>query len=87
MCRRANFPTKSIRIWKLPGCLVVHFQRFDRNTRKKDCTTVDFPLDNFELVDGENKLHTYQLVSCCNHTGMIDYGHYTAVCRTLKGWK
>jgi ubiquitin C-terminal hydrolase len=61
--------------------------------RDKITTRVDFPLDNLSLnaFIGNAELRNsdnfdYRLVAVSNHTGTMDGGHYTAVCRHSRRW-
>jgi ubiquitin C-terminal hydrolase len=57
--------------------------------RDKINTVVDYPIDNldlgkFILNNDNNKKYKYNLYAISNHTGTLDGGHYTALCKNDK---
>lgn len=83
-CKEFVQATKKFDIWTIPEVLVIHLKRFQYNkyTRDKLDTYVDYPLDNFDL--GPHILSTpehntkYELFAVSNHYGGLGGGHYTA---------
>ena len=59
--------------------------------RDKIKTTVDYPIDNLDLSkyvlstdESKKRSHKYKLFAVANHTGTLDGGHYTALCKNEK---
>jgi ubiquitin carboxyl-terminal hydrolase 4/11/15 len=84
-CKSHRQALKKFDLWKLPKLLVVHLKRFDYNrySRDKVDTLVDFPLEGFDLAPYllNNKLGSptvYDLYAVSNHFGGLGGGHYTA---------
>lgn len=82
---------KTMKLWKLPNILVVHFKRFEFKhalRRDKLCTFVDFPLTGLNMDSHCCKTETdffdsnvpanYDLFAVVNHYGRMGFGHYTA---------
>lgn len=87
-CKTYRDAVKKIDIWKLPPYLIIHLKRFKYQGRWRDkiSTYVDYPIDNLELgsfiLNNKNSFN-YRLYGISNHTGTLDGGHYTALCRHL----
>jgi len=85
-CKAHQQAFKKFDIWSLPQVLVVHLKRFqyDRYTRDKLNTIVDFPIHELDLSDVVlNKQPgapppVYELFAISNHSGGLGGGHYTA---------
>jgi ubiquitin C-terminal hydrolase len=85
-CKEFVQATKKFDIWSLPDVLVIHLKRFQYNkySRDKLDTYVDYPLDDFDLVslvqhNADHRATTkYQLFAVSNHFGGLGGGHYTA---------
>lgn len=84
-CKLYRNAKKTIQIWKLPPLLIIHLKRFKYHGvwRDKITTMVDYPLENLNLESfvinkPQNK---YRLYAISNHSGNLDGGHYTAMCR------
>lgn len=52
---------------------------------------VDYPIDNLQLENfvankttKNQQKHIYKLYAISNHTGTLDGGHYTALCKNEK---
>ena len=73
---------KNITFWSFPNILVITLKRYSSYGRNKNCTLIDFPLDNLDLskyVVGYNaSSYKYKLFGVANHMGGIMGGHYTA---------
>lgn len=58
---------------------------------QKDNTFVDFPIDGLDMTrfvkDKKGEQHVYDLYAVSNHSGTLDFGHYTAVCKNHKDGK
>lgn len=88
-CKQYRNATKKIDIWRLPPLLIIHLKRFKYNGlwRDKITSNVDYPIENLNLdkyVMGKNSIKTnnnYKLYAISNHSGTLDGGHYTAMCR------
>jgi ubiquitin C-terminal hydrolase len=73
---------KRIRFWNFPDILVITFNRFSFDGKKKRNDKVLFPLDDLNLseyVCGYTpNAYKYELYAICNHSGSVYMGHYTA---------
>lgn len=92
-CREYRDAEKKIDIWKLPPLLIVHLKRFKYQGlwRDKITTHVDYPinlnLDKYLHSDARvksNNSNNYRLYAISNHSGTLDGGHYTSMCRNFK---
>ncbi|XP_065142757.1 ubiquitin carboxyl-terminal hydrolase 21 [Paramisgurnus dabryanus] len=90
-CNRHTESTKRLTIQRFPRILVIHLNRFtmSRYSVCKSSVSVSFPLTGLDLgpfgpVDCGPVL--YDLYAVCNHSGTVNMGHYTAVCREEEGW-
>lgn len=84
-CKTHRQASKKLDLWRLPEILVIHLKRFSYNrfSRNKLETFVDFPIDDFDLSNymaHKNILmsHHYMLYAVSNHQGGMGSGHYTA---------
>ena len=93
-CKQKQESTKRLQVYRFPRILVLHLKRFG-NDRKKIRTSVDFPIDGFDastLAVNNEHLPTntpvYDLFATCEHSGRLNYGHYTATCLdpTSRKW-
>lgn len=87
-CKQYRDAVKKIDIWKLPPLLIIHLKRFKYHGlwRDKINTNVDYPiedlnLDKFVISNENRKAKSYRLYAMSNHSGTLDGGHYTALCR------
>ena len=86
-CKKPRDAAKVIEIWSLPRLLIIHLKRFKYNVwRDKITTSVHFELDNLDLNkyvldERQRGLCTYKCYATSNHTGTLDGGHYTALCK------
>jgi len=92
-CKESRQAIQKIDIWKLPEILVVFLSRFHYDGRQtsKIETFVDFPIDGFDLSKfvinkNDTKGHIYKLFAITNHTGSLNFGHYTAFVKVRDGW-
>ena len=95
-CKQYRDAFKKIDIWSLPKLLIIHLKRFKYQGlwRDKITTMIDYPLNNLNLekyvINNAEQKRTnagafnYQLYATTNHTGTLDGGHYTAMCRHPK---
>jgi ubiquitin carboxyl-terminal hydrolase 8 len=88
-CKTYRDAVKRIDIWKLPQILIIHLKRFKYQGiwRDKISTFVDFPIDNLNLdnfVSSQSKNNNFKLYAVSNHSGTMDGGHYTAMCRHFQ---
>lgn len=79
---------RGIIFWSLPDVLIIDLKRWNTKGNKIN-VLVDAPLDNFNLikyVQGYKKeQYIYELFGVCNHSGISDGGHYTAVIKNANG--
>ena len=96
-CKQYRDAVKKIDIWKLPQLLIIHLKRFKYHGlwRDKITTQVEYPVDSLNLSDyvvgnknNSKQKEKYHLYATSNHTGTLDGGHYTAMCRhfSLNRW-
>ena len=93
-CKELRDATKKIDIWKLPQLLIIHLKRFKYHGmwRDKINVNVDYPVDKPLYLDkyvmrpatDASASAGYRLYATSNHTGTMDGGHYTAMCRHVK---
>lgn len=80
---------RKIDLYRLPKILVFQLKRFSygrfRKVKLNNRVTVETTLDLSSLVKQSNhssvKNPIYDLVGVVNHSGDIDFGHYTAECK------
>eukprot|EP00455_Lapot_gusevi_P051558 TRINITY_DN7719_c0_g1_i17.p1 TRINITY_DN7719_c0_g1~~TRINITY_DN7719_c0_g1_i17.p1 ORF type:complete len:137 (+),score=25.05 TRINITY_DN7719_c0_g1_i17:315-725(+) len=84
-CKTHRDSTKKLAIFRFPSILVLHLKRFtfDRFSRDKITTAVDFPLTALDLTqftaaDAPHPPGRYDLFAVANHMGSLGGGHYTA---------
>tara|TARA_B110000483_G_C18206900_1_gene548269 strand:- start:3155 stop:4198 length:1044 start_codon:yes stop_codon:yes gene_type:complete len=79
---------RGIIFWSLPDVLIIDLKRWNIKGNKIN-VLVDAVLDNFNLskyVQGYKKeQYIYDLFGVCNHSGISDGGHYTAVIKNANG--
>ncbi|KAL7539991.1 hypothetical protein ACHAXR_009777 [Thalassiosira sp. AJA248-18] len=91
-CRVKRPSIKALQVYRFPRVLVLHLKRFD-NSRKKVRTSVNFPVTSFDAsplayAGGDGLLHhansdgtpMYDLYAVVNHSGRLNFGHYTSSC-------
>lgn len=81
-------------VFRLPQVLVVQLKRFTYGRWKKEKIRAEVSFT--EQLELKKYLHQesvhaqssqYQLIGMVNHTGCIDFGHYTADCRNPTNGK
>lgn len=81
-CKKLVEVTKKLEIWKLPPILIVHLKRFrfNRQSRGKIRTFVDYPIVDLDLssvCEGfQREKPIYDLIAISNHQGSLGRGHY-----------
>ena len=89
-CKEYRDAVKKIDIWRLPPLLIIHLKRFKYHGlwRDKITTHVDYPIENLNLEPytstKSNTSLSYHLYAVSNHSGTLDGGHYTALCRHIE---
>jgi ubiquitin carboxyl-terminal hydrolase 2/21 len=80
-CQKPQKSTKCLQIYRFPLILVLHLKRFG-NDRKKIRTSVNFPIVDFNAstLAFEATAPVYDLFAVCEHSGRLNFGHYTATC-------
>lgn len=85
-CQQKRESSKRLQVYRFPRVLVLHLKRFG-NDRKKIRTSVQFPIANFDAcalaIDNEHRpanAPVYELFATCEHSGRMNFGHYTATC-------
>lgn len=87
-CQKRVNCAKRMVLATLPRVLLIQLKRFTERSdyMQKINTFVDFPLNNLDLskftTDQQNAL--YDLIAVINHSGNVNYGHYTAYARQLN---
>lgn len=80
--------TKIPKFWDLPNILVVVLQRF--SNFNKNNMLVNFPIKNLDMTEYvigyNNNKFIYDLIGVCNHSGIINGGHYTCYSKTNNNW-
>ncbi|NXC33990.1 UBP50 hydrolase, partial [Campylorhamphus procurvoides] len=93
-CGTNQDATVKATITRAPQIIIFHLKRFawqDKHRRKLS-TTVCYPFNNLDLSPYSSTFFysnaVYSLCAVVNHSGDIDYGHYTAFCKhsTTKHW-
>jgi len=91
-CKAHREATKQLSVWRLPEVLIIHLKRFSfRNILFKDKITklVEFPLRGldmspFTLGKDDKEGSLYDLYAVANHSGTVNFGHYTAFGRLAE---
>jgi ubiquitin carboxyl-terminal hydrolase 8 len=81
---------KFTQFWSFPEILIVILNRFQGDGSRKNQKCVNFDheqeLDLSKYVIGYNpKQYKYNLYAVCNHTGVMDGGHYTSYVKNANG--
>jgi len=88
-CKSHQDAIRTIKIWKLPPVLIVHFKRFVFTGRWRDKvhTNITYPITGLSLQDfvcGPKKPRVYDLYAVSHHQGAgLDSGHYVATCKSV----
>ncbi|XP_072026397.1 uncharacterized protein [Amphiura filiformis] len=96
-CEKTCSATKRIDIWRLPKILLICLKRFTHRViggavfTDKNRTMVKFPLIDIDVTNvtsTHKPRNQYNLFAVANHSGAINYGHYTAYCQNAcnKKW-
>lgn len=88
-CKQPRQSRRKLSLFRLPRVLVLQLKRFSYGKWRKEKinSRVSFPgtLDLSRLVteskDASTHNSSYVLTGVVNHSGGIDFGHYTAECR------
>ena len=81
-CRVKRTMVKRLQVFRFPQVLVLHLKRFG-NSRKKIRTAVQFPITGFDaspLAYQNDTRPEYDLFAVVDHSGRMNFGHYTASC-------
>ena len=74
--------------WDLPDILIICLKRYSFDGTKKQNKNIQFPiydLDMTKYIHGYNKnKYVYHLYGICNHSGRLQYGHYTSYVKTIN---
>ncbi len=82
-CNKSNY------IMKLPNYLIIHLNRFKKNSKNisKINNMVNFPIENLDLTQyfhpTEKNNWIYNLYAVNYHSGTTDNGHYWSTCYNL----
>lgn len=80
-CKEDNTATKQMHIFKAPNILILTLQRFKNGQKNSDY--VDFPIEGLDMrpyVACHEPQMLYDLYGVVNHSGGLNFGHYTAKC-------
>ena len=80
-------------MYKTPPVLIITLKRFKGFvTNQKQTTPVHYPIEGLNMKDfmiaqsDPNDNYIYDLFGVVNHTGTLNGGHYTAICRNKDSW-
>jgi ubiquitin C-terminal hydrolase len=76
-CKKKQPSSKQIILKKLPEVLVFHLKRFTSTTKIYDEVALDMVITV--------KKQKYELYASCNHTGSLNFGHYSSTCKRKNG--
>lgn len=80
-CKEDNTATKQMYIFKSPNILILTLQRFKNGQKNSDL--IDFPIKGLDMrpfVSCHEQEMLYDLYGVINHSGSLNFGHYTAKC-------
>ncbi|KAM5171887.1 ubiquitin carboxyl-terminal hydrolase 50 [Mantella aurantiaca] len=86
-CKTKQEAAVEMKISKPPKILILHLKRFEYQdqVRRKLKTNVIFPLTNLDIspfvTTSNDNPPKYNLYSVVNHSGELEFGHYTAYCK------
>ena len=90
VCKADVQATKTLQMYKSPEVLIMHLKRFRPRFYEKLSTTIEFPIDAFDLspylIGPERDRQVYDLYAVSNHFGSVMGGHYTAFVRAAGRW-
>lgn len=68
--------------WNLPEILIICLKRFTPDGSRKENKLINFPINNLDLTKYvytyKDKKFIYDLYGVCNHSGRLQFGHYTS---------
>lgn len=84
---------KNTKLFKLPKFVIIHLNRFKKNHTgeliSKNDTLIEFNINNIDLTEffpsNEKNNWIYSLYAINYHSGTVDSGHYTSVCKNKDG--
>ncbi|NWW49635.1 UBP50 hydrolase, partial [Pedionomus torquatus] len=98
LCGKKQDAVVKAAITKAPQIIILHLKRFewqDKHKRKLS-TAIRYPLSNLDLSpymaqwshESDHRDVEYNLSAVVNHSGFLDDGHYTALCKhsITKNW-
>ena len=98
-CHKIKEHEKQVKIAYPPEILILSLQRINERTGRKNSSIVDYQeeIDLFKYIDldcaedyfkniNQNYSSKYKLISTGNHSGSMEYGHYTANVNILGKW-
>ena len=98
-CQKHQISKQKLQIYKSPIYLIIQLKRF--NIKKnyensstfsgvKNNTFVTYPINDLDLSEyivGPDKTNSkYDLYAVIEHSGNLEYGHYTAICKNQGNW-
>ena len=98
-CKKHQISKQKLQIYKSPNYLIVQIKRFNIKkkfdsesifTGEKNNTFVSYPINDLDLssyiVGPEKKNTKYDLYGVIQHSGSLNGGHYTAICKNDGNW-
>ncbi|XP_068266627.1 ubiquitin carboxyl-terminal hydrolase 50 [Nyctibius grandis] len=93
-CGTKQDATVKTSISKAPQIIIFHLKRFEceGKRQRKLVTDIHYPLSDLDLSPYSSRLFCkdteYSLHAVVNHSGLLNYGHYTAFCKhsVTKNW-
>ncbi|ELP95156.1 hypothetical protein EIN_429020 [Entamoeba invadens IP1] len=93
-CKEVQPSHKKIELYKTSEVFVIHLKRFleaNGNLTEKVTTLVEFPVNDLDLRKyvkcyDQKTLPIYSLCAICNHSGSINFGHYTTSAKVGNKW-
>ena len=98
-CQKHQISNQKLQIYRAPNYLIIQLKRF--NVKKnyegsssfsgeKNNTFVEYPVNDFDLSEyivGLDKTNSkYDLYGVIKHSGSLNGGHYTAICKNQGNW-
>ena len=95
--KNIKYLNKNCKYIKSPNILIIQLKRFNIKEKfdsnfigEKDYTLVSYPINDLDLskyiVGPEKKNAKYDLYGVIQHTGSLNEGHYTAICKNNDNW-
>jgi len=86
-CRTEGKASKRSILYRFPKNLLVHFQRFPKNSEKKIDNFVHYLSESWRIKGkGEPENSTYTLTSAISHKGQLDSGHFLSYNKRGDSW-